>query len=183
MSKEISILLSLVSKIKSAVASNCVCESLLVPFESHVSISSTANSPERSILSSSSSERIEIDPLASNLNLSSTIPFTMERFIHASLTTPWISTAPSVSSLSPITPLPRASNTWPVMIPFTVVSFFHTESKSNIIDRPFSAVLERTVRVPLPISQESSVSPILCCHPWPLNTKMYFCEPFSFSHC
>ena len=165
-SKEISILLSLVSKIKSAVASNCVCESLLVPFESHVSISSTANSPERSILSSSSSsERIDIDPLASNLNLSSTIPFTIERFIHASLTTPWISTAPSVSSLSPITPLPLASNTWPVIIPLTVVSFFHTESKSNIIDRPFSAVLERTVRVPLPISQESSVSPILCCHP------------------
>ena len=90
LSREISILVSLFSTIKSAVASNCVCESLLVPLESQVSINNTAKSPVKSIISPSSLASTEIDPFASILNLSSTIPFKVVLLIQASLIVPSI---------------------------------------------------------------------------------------------
>ena len=138
----------------------------------------------RFIDSSSSSERTDIVPFASNLKRSSTIPLTIERLIQASLTVPSISTLLSSPSFStPMIPLPLASNTWATMIPSTVVSFFQTDSRSSIIESPLSSVFEIMNKVPLPISQDSRVFPILCCHPWPSNSRIYFCEPFSFSHC
>ena len=118
-------------------------------------------------------------PLASILRRSEITWSMFERFNSALVTSTKIEVDRSSSiAITCRVPEPIASNTWEVSIPFSIVSFFQIDCKSSDKLLLPNSVDSINSTLPLPNSQDSTVLPILCCHPCPMKSSSKPCGPY-----